>query len=626
MDSKVFIIMLFFVGHNFGMIGVTSEPDLWISSFEEHLQVKNQHSSSFADAEIISVNQEMLTKSAGFEIKDLHKSISIRSDGDFASLGLPGSGSVYDPYLIEGFDITDSGSSLISIRDTTAYFRISHNKLKGLSTSFHGIEISNATHGTISRNVISQNYLFGILIRNASDIEISNNFVANNNQGGINVYLSQGIVISSNAIHYNNGTGIWFRDHVKSSHIFDNTLMKNKGFGVLLGRDHPDESYTSNNNEVFQNNFIGNSPKTCTQAGDYGGHNNFSSNYWDDWVEPDQNSDGQVDNPYPICPNKSGVLFNQRTDVFPSINPYSPHLILPLLLLYPGEDNNPEKVINIEWTAPSDSSISSMTYSVYISSDNITWEQKESNLEMTNYLWDTTTEPAGEYLIKIVAVSIYGLSVETISDHKITISRQSRNHNNVLELFIQFFIIVGLLGILAVSGIILYKRKYKKTLVLTELFPVNQPDILRSTYHKIVIGFENAKLERTEDPVILESVDTTDYAALVNIFPSELRNELKTDIRGKSVLILIEIAYQPPMKSYSANIAQILSIPRQTVSEEFKRLLNLHYLQPLISNETLMDGRFKYYGLTRKGITFLHLLKESLRVTLMRMHEDTVHQ
>ena len=51
-----------------------------------------------------------------------HDPISITSDGNFTNYGFLGTGTVEDPYVIEGLEIITMSSTGIFITDTTKYF------------------------------------------------------------------------------------------------------------------------------------------------------------------------------------------------------------------------------------------------------------------------------------------------------------------------------------------------------------------------------------------------------------------------------------------------------------------------------------------------------------------------
>jgi parallel beta-helix repeat protein len=133
-----------------------------------------------------------------------HAPISINNNVDFVNQGFPGAGTLLDPYRIEGFNITASGTT-IAISDTTAYFRISGNYMNCLGeTHSEGIRISNVIHGTIINNVVVNN-LMGISVTNSGDCNITNNYVYESGNEGIWILSSENNTISHNAI---NETGV----------------------------------------------------------------------------------------------------------------------------------------------------------------------------------------------------------------------------------------------------------------------------------------------------------------------------------------------------------------------------------------------------------------------------------
>ena len=63
-------------------------------------------------------------------------------------------------------------------------------------------------------------------------------------------------------------------------------------------------------------------------------------------------------------------------------------------------------------------------------------------------------------------------------------------------------------------------------------------------------------------------------------------------------------------------VAESLKIPLSTAIFEVKKLVFLQYLLPQVTTETLQDNRKKHYILSPKGILFLHLLKESISLSI----------
>ena len=144
---------------------------------------------------------------------------------------------------------------------------------------------------------------------------------------------------------------------------------------------------------------------------------------------------------------------------------------------------------------------------------------------------------------------------------------------------------------------------------------------LKSLFHKVVVGLETAKqhwlTKYPEDELdYLITAETEGYSMATDIFPSEIQTELKSELRGRTVTILIELAYQYPQNAHASFIAKTLNIPHPTVTVEIKKLQLLQYIQLVITPDSLQDSRFKFYSLTPKGVVFLHLLKESISLSL----------
>jgi DNA-binding MarR family transcriptional regulator len=191
-----------------------------------------------------------------------------------------------------------------------------------------------------------------------------------------------------------------------------------------------------------------------------------------------------------------------------------------------------------------------------------------------------------------------------------------------------FITILILLLLTMFLGGLLYLRKYRQKYSFKKWIETSRITHLREFHKKIIIGLENAQialLTKNLDLPEIEAInDNTGSTSTVvgQIFPPNYRNDLQSSIRGRTVLILIEFAYQELENSHPSYIAKSLNLPRTSVFNEIKQLLKLEYIQSTISPKTLEDSRFKYYSLSRKGIVFLYLLKETLNITIMQMQKD----
>lgn len=538
------------------------------------------------------------------------QSIEIFTESDFIKYGFPGSGTKSNPYKIQNFTFTASKNSLIKIQNTKSFFSIEHNRLDGQGLANYGIELNNVSNGMISRNIVKENNLFGILIRFSNNILIQNNFITNNVLGGIYSYSSQDVTITMNAIHYNKGYAIILRERTIVFNILRNAFINNTNYAILLGMEsdkaHPNVELTYINENTFINN---NANKSDVQACDWGKNNIFSSNYWNTWLQ-DENLDGWVDAPYKI----EGE-FN-TTDSSPKTSYPIPELISPLILLYPSGGEKLAGKIVIDWTTGTNPTNTGIVYSLKVSKDLLTWQEIGIVKSSFSYIWDTESIPKGDYYLKIIATNKDGSSISVVTEKKIEITKQNVRSIPIFEL-------VGGVGLLLALACTVYIMKIKSRSTSKGAIQSFKPDFLRTLFHKIIIGLENVKAETTQNflpPEVLG--DYSDSTTMVNIYPNDLRNEMKSKIKGKSVLILIELAYQPLHNSHTSYIAKVLDIPQQTVSDEIKRLINLEYLNSVINENTLADTRYKYYSVSKKGILFLHLLKESIRVTLLQVHSN----
>lgn len=172
---------------------------------------------------------------------------------------------------------------------------------------------------------------------------------------------------------------------------------------------------------IHHNDFLGNGPNSTLQAFDNGLNNTFAFNYWDEWITPDSDEDGIVDDPYVIA----GIANNQ--DSYPLAFPTLPqsHLLSIPKIISPSPGETLSGNFSIQWTPSVDSWGHSVHYSIFHSSDNgTTWTSLVTGLPSTSYQWDTVNMEDGSYLIKVVAQCIAGLTLSDVSPTLITIENQ----------------------------------------------------------------------------------------------------------------------------------------------------------------------------------------------------------
>ena len=251
-STLVLSILLLF--HPIGLIFVSS-TDL---NREMHTQSVSRYKNSFS-------NKLQAKKGSSDQKYTTHEPISIFSDDFFLSLGFPRSGSIEDPYRIEGFHIFMSGGGdTIAIRDTTVFFVIRDNYLEGEGANSWAISLTDVRHGIIENN-IAVLHDFCIVLYSSHNITFLRNTLSNNG-AGIHMEDSDDNFISNNLINNSRAYAVYFD--------------KNSDKNIVI------------NNRFIENNWL------WAQAGDDGQNNIFKNNYWSDWVSPDTNFDGIVDNAY----------------------------------------------------------------------------------------------------------------------------------------------------------------------------------------------------------------------------------------------------------------------------------------------------------------------------------------
>ncbi|MHA2075069.1 MAG: right-handed parallel beta-helix repeat-containing protein [Candidatus Hodarchaeales archaeon] len=288
--------------------------------------------------------------------------ISIKNDSAFGPSGynFPGTGTLEDPYMITGFNITDSSEILIEVDSTSVNYIIRDNYLNGINGNYPVTRFYNTTNGTIEGNIIINGYKGIFCYLNVFNVSIVDNYVNNNSLVGMQISASPDNNITDN---YINGSVYGFlmngsnfnlvSENIISNHTYGlyvswsdnnsftrNQICNNSQFGCILdfgadnntvsGNDIYNNTYLGihmygYNNSVNRNNFIDNyqSGISKSQAQDNGSDNVFILNYWHDWTSPDSDDNGYVDNPYMI----NGTPGN--LDSYPlrySFKGYIPHL------------------------------------------------------------------------------------------------------------------------------------------------------------------------------------------------------------------------------------------------------------------------------------------------------------
>lgn len=183
------------------------------------------------------------------------------------------------------------------------------------------------------------------------------------------------------------------------------------------------------------------------------------------------------------------------------------------------------------------------------------------------------------------------------------------------------FVLMLLIIIIAMNALLIakyYRSKYSESQT-SEIFYSTDIDFLQGIRNKVVVGLDNIQLDMQENYAVkaLPSISTS--STMLDHFPVDMRNEISSKIRGKTIFTLIEIAYQEPTRTNPSSISRSLNIPPSSLSREIKKLVSLNYLETHVSEIVLQDARLRNFKITPKGFYFLSRLNNALKITIDRL-------
>ncbi|AGB04409.1 parallel beta-helix repeat (two copies) [Aciduliprofundum sp. MAR08-339] len=199
-----------------------------------------------------------------------HDPIKIDSNKEFQIMASnenwPGSGSFWDPYIIENYDINGTNALWgIYIGNVTAYFTIKNchihhvNKVVNNMNLYHdaGIEFYNVSHGKINNNVLEHNK-YGIAVFDSPYTLIYGNTCRNHT--GESIFLASDYSRAINNTCSYNGYGIM----IEASHtrVENNTLIRS---AILFYMDTAQFTEV-HNNTIIESGFIFNGGMTCYKS------------------------------------------------------------------------------------------------------------------------------------------------------------------------------------------------------------------------------------------------------------------------------------------------------------------------------------------------------------------------
>ncbi|MDH5401447.1 MAG: right-handed parallel beta-helix repeat-containing protein [Candidatus Heimdallarchaeota archaeon] len=340
----------------------------------------------------------------------------------------------------------------------------------------NGIKMIYNYNGLIQDNEIINNFAEGIVLWPGKGTVINRNLISGNGGHGIISFFSDNLNITENLIVNNGHSGIYLGSGSKNATITDNVISFNHIFGITARHgmsftprlENPDSHYIAYNifeenkyeaifanqiktgSIVERNDFINNNYATTgiSQVTHYTSDITFDYNYYSDWISPDINNDGIVDRPYRI----NGSNFN--ADLHPVTSQF--HSLLAPTLTTPNGGEKLDGIVTIEWEAALDGQDHEIHYSLFISDDGgSNWGILALDLTELSYSLNTSLYSDGEnYLIKVVAVDIWGYVTEDTSDDVFEINNGSI-FDNILD-FVQSnpkAVAAGLVGVIVVGGV-----------------------------------------------------------------------------------------------------------------------------------------------------------------------------
>jgi parallel beta-helix repeat protein len=194
-----------------------------------------------------------------------------------------------------------SSNIICSNMDDGLYLTSSNGNLISCNTIYSnidcGIYISSSTNNTISDNNATSNTDDGISISSSMFATISDNILYSNSDDGIYLSSSNSNNLSYNNVSSNLDHGIYLSSS-DGNRIFNNDIVSDTDYGIYIS------GTSSTYNSINHNNLIDNNP-SGKQAYDSSGSNFWNTsaegNFWSDWANPDNDSNGIVDFPYSLA-------------------------------------------------------------------------------------------------------------------------------------------------------------------------------------------------------------------------------------------------------------------------------------------------------------------------------------
>ncbi|MHA2339117.1 MAG: right-handed parallel beta-helix repeat-containing protein [Candidatus Hodarchaeales archaeon] len=488
--------------------------------------------------------------------------ILISSENDFVTNGFSGSGTENDPYILEGLDFLGP-MNFITISGTTSHFRIINNSFTSTGDESVAISLNSIKNGIIENNELN-NFKTGISLTDSENNLMSNNRIyydslkIDKSQIGILLTDSHFNIINNNFfLRYPFSAISVFGDN---NYIENNSFIENKHGIIISG------SYNQIKGNIISNSTFG---ITLTHEFKFITNNSIKLNLFENSNFPYTSEWGVY--LYPKAHNTS--ILNNNFIGSPQIYAFDN-----------GLNNQFESNYWDDWSGIGSYSVPGL---------------------VTNYDLSPSATHNVIQITEIDTKTMFGQNTENTG-----------NSNFIIDpVYLQILALSALIIIASILGI-LYIKRSRRNPSFSRFIQLGEEGFLRNIYNKLIIGLENAKTYVITPETQNYQITVFETESIINYFPEDIREELISSIKGRSVLVLIEIAYNDPETTNPAYLSKILNIPPSTLTSEIKKLQKMNYINPYISKRVLEDPRYKNYVISEKGFRFLTLLKETIKITL----------
>ncbi len=199
----------------------------------------------FVDSPTVHTQEILNIFSPGYEES---LPIYISNNTDFANQvalnSWDGNGSVSDPYIIEGLNITTSGNSAIQIGNTTVFFEVRGSLIVGGSI---GILLQNVTNAKVWNTTIQDSDSCGLLVTESNSVIVTNNTIRSitgADSAGLYSLGSNYCEFTNNTIGAVSGWGFLI-DYSNNCSISENYVSSAAYDGIRL-RDSSENNITLN--------------------------------------------------------------------------------------------------------------------------------------------------------------------------------------------------------------------------------------------------------------------------------------------------------------------------------------------------------------------------------------------